>query len=694
MRPVLAAASARSADSDEIDHFGLGVGHRVLLAAQPNHSPELTSSDCPVTADDMPLAKKSTAAATSSGVAMCWSALCDANRRYTSSSLWPSRAASSLKKMRRCGPSMKPGTTQLTRILSTTELGRERLRRGEQRRLGRAVTRKARLGLARRQRADHDDRSAAALLHGWDDGLRKQQRAEDVDLEGRAPSLGEIDGVDGAGAPGGERIVDEHVDPAERCDRAAATSSLAILGAGDVTRRPEERARRRPRPLWRSPAPRVRCGKRERDRPPRARRRARSRVRVPAPTPETIQARPCKRRVTGPRVSRRGSSAAGCSRARTQRQHMVPSVCAAVSIQLATPGSRWATTTRTEPSGRSLAECRLIEDRVIAIIERFHPVVIELEVPVVTSGRRHLDDERFVRLKAPVAVVIGDVRGAAGRRRHLGVEKGQLVHARLKPVRPLIEKASAPFDELGGGGETAIDRLRRQRAGRVPASHPFDLELGRRLARPIEERLPHDERAALGRHGQPVAGPRLASSPRSRNCRQASIESSRSVEVAARVEAPGGAVIALLRAEPEVMNGAALAEKTIFVFPADGGILIIVIGIVGPHLDRLVASAQKLRRRGIGVFDECLERRAQQPREVAVTLGALERVARREIAGDDVAGRLERIAEFVPGRAVHDAAGSIVGLPGIHASGRKTNSIFDSGATVLGRGAGVRELPG
>ncbi len=46
--------------------------------------------------------------------------------------------------------------------------------------------------------------------------------------------------------------------------------------------------------------------------------------------------------------------ATGCGwlAARIQRQHIVPRRCSAVSIQFSAPGSVWATTRRTEPSGR------------------------------------------------------------------------------------------------------------------------------------------------------------------------------------------------------------------------------------------------------------------------------------------------------------------------------------------------------
>ena len=50
----------------------------------------------------------------------------------------------------------------------------------------------------------------------------------------------------------------------------------------------------------------------------------------------------------------------------------------------------------------------------IAIIQRFHPVIVELKIPCVASGRHHLDDQRFARVELPVAVVIDDGVVASG----------------------------------------------------------------------------------------------------------------------------------------------------------------------------------------------------------------------------------------------------------------------------------------
>ena len=54
-------------------------------------------------------------------------------------------------------------------------------------------------------------------------------------------------------------------------------------------------------------------------------------------------------------------------------------------------------------------------DPVVAVVQRLHPVVVQLEVPVLALRRHHLDNERLVLRHCPVAVVVGDV-GIAARR--------------------------------------------------------------------------------------------------------------------------------------------------------------------------------------------------------------------------------------------------------------------------------------
>ena len=53
-------------------------------------------------------------------------------------------------------------------------------------------------------------------------------------------------------------------------------------------------------------------------------------------------------------------------------------------------------------------------DLEVPVVERLHPVVVELEVPAhAARWRGGLDEQRLGRRHAPVAVVVPDVRVAA-----------------------------------------------------------------------------------------------------------------------------------------------------------------------------------------------------------------------------------------------------------------------------------------
>ena len=46
----------------------------------------------------------------------------------------------------------------------------------------------------------------------------------------------------------------------------------------------------------------------------------------------------------------------------------------------------------------------------VAVVERLHPVVVDLQVPEAALGHAvHLDQQRFVLFEGPVAVVVEDV---------------------------------------------------------------------------------------------------------------------------------------------------------------------------------------------------------------------------------------------------------------------------------------------
>src|SRR5690606_42112853 len=73
-----------------------------------------------------------------------------------------------------------------------------------------------------------------------------------------------------------------------------------------------------------------------------------------------------------------------------------------------------------------------------AVVERLQPAVVELEVPVLARRRRHLDDQRRVRLERPVAVVVDDVGIAVGGRRHRRIERSEEHTSELQSREKLV----------------------------------------------------------------------------------------------------------------------------------------------------------------------------------------------------------------------------------------------------------------
>ena len=58
-----------------------------------------------------------------------------------------------------------------------------------------------------------------------------------------------------------------------------------------------------------------------------------------------------------------------------------------------------------------LIDGRVLVDRYakVAIVQRFHPMVVELEVPGPARGRRNFDHQCLLGTQRPVAVVVADI---------------------------------------------------------------------------------------------------------------------------------------------------------------------------------------------------------------------------------------------------------------------------------------------
>jgi hypothetical protein len=78
-----------------------------------------------------------------------------------------------------------------------------------------------------------------------------------------------------------------------------------------------------------------------------------------------------------------------------------------------------------------------------------------------------------------------------------------------------------------------------------------------------------------------------------------------------------------------------------------------------------VRELEEAREARVGELDLALEPRAQEARQVAEALGAVERVRGRLSAQHCVAGALERVTEVAPGTAVDDPPLRFRGHPGL-----------------------------
>ena len=242
------------------------------------------------------------------------------------------------------------------------------------------------------------------------------------------------------------------------------------------------------------------------------------------------------------------------------------------------------------------------------------------------------------------------VRGGGDRR----VEERQLVLVLREALRPLREDRRRARDVGGRRLQPAVESAGVTGAGvRAPPRRSMR-ELGDALVRAILEGLAHDQRRGVGLHAQPVA--RLLAA------REEDLEAAVGVDLhLARVEVAGlaaarlRAVAARVGAEAEVVHGAAPARDPVLVLAADRRVLVVVVGVVGADLHRLVRGAAQHREQRVGELDVRLERHAREARQVAEALGAIEGVHRRAGPQHHVAGALQRVAEIGPGRAVENA---------------------------------------
>jgi hypothetical protein len=107
------------------------------------------------------------------------------------------------------------------------------------------------------------------------------------------------------------------------------------------------------------------------------------------------------------------------------------------------------------------------------------------------------------------------------------------------------------------------------------------------------------------------------------------------------------------RRELQVMHAVALAAHDVLVRAGDRRVEVVVVRVVGAHLDRLVHGAAQDGRERIGVLDEGFQAGAREAREITVSLRARQRVG--GAALDDLSCVTQAIEQLVPRGSVDDA---------------------------------------
>ena len=237
------------------------------------------------------------------------------------------------------------------------------------------------------------------------------------------------------------------------------------------------------------------------------------------------------------------------------------------------------------------------------------------------------------------------------------IEHGQGVRVLLEAACPVGEKHRRTRHQGAGGLEAFVDLFGRQ-GGRpllvFRTVDALDVQFGGLLGCAVQKRLPHDQRAALRRHRQPVPLVAPAAHDQLEAAVLADVELG-GLDVAGGRHPPTLPVVSGMGAETEILHGVAPAGDPVVVVAADGGRLVVVVGVVAAQLDGLVGDPVEYGSAGVGVFHESHQAAARQAAEVAVALGLVEGVAGCAGETQRCSGGLEGVAEFVPGAAADHA---------------------------------------
>ena len=199
---------------------------------QAKTSPLFTSSIWPVIPDDREEARKITAPATSSSVAIRPSGMGAVISSMTSCLLHLRWSDMNCTYISTAGPHIQPGRTEIHPDLMLAELGREHPGRDQKAPLGHGVAALEHGRFSGHHGIHEDHRPSAGLPHGSHESLRDLEVPKQVDLA-QPPPLGQVDLLEGEEDVLLVDVVHQGVDPAE-FGQAGRSQVLALPGFGHV----------------------------------------------------------------------------------------------------------------------------------------------------------------------------------------------------------------------------------------------------------------------------------------------------------------------------------------------------------------------------------------------------------------------------------------------------------------------------
>ncbi|MBT22631.1 hypothetical protein CMK17_22275 [Candidatus Poribacteria bacterium] len=302
-------------------------------------------------------------------------------------------------------------------------------------------------------------------------------------------------------------------------------------------------------------------------------------------------------------------------------------------------------------------DCRPGVDRhrVKPVVKRFHPQIVELEVPVEARRRGERDLQRLTGFEAPVPVpeyLVGVTPDASA---HVGVDLEG-----VRPVHPFVDLAGEAtnhtIDEQVRTGQPFGKRGRRQRRRPVVGAQSFDLQAGRFFGRPVEVELADYERAHLRLEGNPVAGMFLLAEDHLESpvVVDDQIRPTQRTHVAEAI--CSSAVVAGVGPEAEVVDGSPGAPQPVVVAAVDTHRLVVGVRVVAADL-HLVRQGVHEREPWIASLEISLQASPHQATEETESFDTGLGVVCFGVFEHQLAGGLEGVTEVHPRLAGQDPPG-------------------------------------